>query len=152
MINNDVFKYIEPSRIIDIQSDNKKGALQELINVICQSPEITDRKLFKEKIFEREKYVSTGIGYGIAIPHIRDNSIKDFVMALGRKREGMDYEAIDNKPVRLIFMIGGNNDQKDKYINFLSQLTTKLKDQNFKNSILKARGPDQIYEIVQSKL
>jgi len=98
----EIYKYMDPNRIIDITSDNKNDALKELAKVIGTSDIITDEELFLKKIYDREKLMSTGIGYSIAVPHIRDASIKDFVIALGRKAEGLDYESIDNKPVKLI--------------------------------------------------
>ncbi len=126
-----IYKYMDTSRIIDITSDNKNDALKELAKVIGTSEMVTDEELFLKKIYEREKLMSTGIGYGIAVPHIRDASVKDFVIALGRKVEGLDYESIDNKPVKLIFMIGASEIQDKDYIRLLSRLVLRLKNRNF---------------------
>ncbi len=126
-----IYKYMDTSRIIDIISDNKNDALKELAKVIGTSEMVTDEELFLKKIYEREKLMSTGIGYGIAVPHIRDASVKDFVIALGRKVEGLDYESIDNKPVKLIFMIGASEIQDKDYIRLLSRLVLRLKNRNF---------------------
>jgi len=95
--------------IIDIKSDNKEDTLNELLDVICKSDKITDPKIFRKEIFKREKLMSTGIGYEIAIPHARHKSVTDFVIALGRKKDGLEYASIDDKPVKLIFMIGASD-------------------------------------------
>ena len=80
---------LKPEFIIDLQSRNKAGALDELLNVITRSEVITDADKFRKAIRDREKLMSTGIGYGIAVPHARDKSILDFVIAVGRSREGL---------------------------------------------------------------
>lgn len=146
-----IYKYLSPDRIIDIKEDTKTEALEELIDIICTSSKIKDKEKFTKKIFAREKLMSTGIGYGIAIPHIRDDSITDFVIALGRKKEGLKYKAIDMEPVSLIFMIGGNRSQKKDYIRLLSRLTLRLKNKEFKTTLLTAETPEEIYKAIKFK-
>lgn len=147
----EAYKFMDPSRIIDIDSDTKVDALQELTEIICTSDRITDNELFVKKILEREKLMSTGIGYGIAIPHIRDRSIKDFVIALGRKKNGIEYGSIDNKPVKLIFMIGANEKQDKDYNCLLARIVLRLKDRNFVKQLLNAKESSEIYELIKAK-
>lgn len=138
-------------RIIDITSDNKNDALKELAKVIGTSELVADEELFLKKIYEREKLMSTGIGYSIAVPHIRDASVKDFVIALGRKAEGLDYESIDNNPVKLIFMIGASDTQDKDYIRLLSKLVLRLKNKRFVKKILAAASPEEIYTFIKDQ-
>lgn len=147
----EIYKYMDPNRIIDITSDNKNDALKELAKVIGTSNIITDEELFLKKIYDREKLMSTGIGYSIAVPHIRDASIKDFVIALGRKAEGLDYESIDNKPVKLIFMIGASDTQDRDYIRLLSKLVLRLKNKKFVKKLLAAASPEEIYTFIKDQ-
>jgi fructose-specific phosphotransferase system IIA component len=146
-----VSELINEDFIIDIKSDNKQDALNELLDIICQSPLITDRKIFSIEIFKREELMSTGIGYEIAIPHARHSSVQDFVMAIGRKREGLEYESIDDKPVKLIFMIGASDKQDKDYIKLLSRLVLRLKNPNFLEKVLKAKDPSEIYQIIKTQ-
>jgi mannitol/fructose-specific phosphotransferase system IIA component (Ntr-type) len=134
-----VSELINEDFIIDIKSDNKQDALNELLDIICQSP------------FKREELMSTGIGYEIAIPHARHSSVQDFVMAIGRKREGLEYESIDDKPVKLIFMIGASDKQDKDYIKLLSRLVLRLKNPNFLEKVLKAKDPSEIYQIIKTQ-
>jgi fructose-specific phosphotransferase system IIA component len=143
-----VSEMINENFIIDIQSNNKKDALEELLDVICQSSTITDPKVFRKAIFKREKLMSTGIGYEIAIPHARHKSIKDFVLALGRKKEGLEYESIDDKPVKLIFMIGASDKQDKDYIRLLSRLVLRLKNPEFINSLMNAENASEMYKVI----
>ena len=137
--------------IINIKSDNKKDALNELLDIICQSPLITDCTIFSKEIFKREELMSTGIGYEIAIPHARHKTVKDFVIAIGRKKEGLPYESIDDKPVKLIFMIGASDKQDKDYIRLLSRLVLRLKNPDFLEKVLKAQDPSEIYQLIKTQ-
>ncbi len=137
--------------IINISANNKKDALKELIDVICKNPRITDKKRFSKAIYKREKLMSTGIGLGIAVPHARDKSIQDFVIALGIIKDGLCYESIDDKPVKLIFMIGASDSQDKAYIKLLSRIVLRLKNKNFTKQILEAKNPKDIYKLIEEK-
>ncbi|RLC52935.1 MAG: hypothetical protein DRI23_01720 [Candidatus Cloacimonadota bacterium] len=139
---------INENFIIDIASDNKKNALNELLDVICKSPLITNCKKFRKAIFNREKLMSTGIGYEIAIPHARDKTVKDFVIAIGRKKEGLEYASIDDKPVKLIFMIGASDTQNKDYIKLLSRLVLRLKNKDFVNKLISAQNAVEMYKTI----
>ena len=140
---------VNETRIIDIQSNDKKGALNELLEIICKDELITDPKTFSKEIFKRENLMSTGIGYCIAIPHARHKTVKDFVMAIGRKCEGLEYGSIDDKPVKLIFMIGASDKQDKDYIKVLSRLVLRLKNKEFVDKMLSVEKPKDIYELIK---
>ena len=146
-----ISELISEDYIIDIKSDNKKDALNELLEVISKNERITDKSTFAREIFKREKLMSTGIGYGIAVPHARHKSVKDFVIAIGRKIEGLEYESIDDKPVKLIFLIGASDKQDKDYIRLLSRLVLRLKNKEFVDKILTAENPSEIYNIIKTQ-
>jgi len=146
-----ISEMIDETKIIDLTSTDKKNALNELLDTICKDDKITNEKVFKKEISKREKLMSTGIGYGIAIPHARHKTVKDFVIALGRKKEGLEYESIDDKPVKLIFMIGASDTQDKEYIKVLSRLILRLKNQELVQKILSAENPSDIYELIKSQ-
>jgi mannitol/fructose-specific phosphotransferase system IIA component (Ntr-type) len=134
---------------IDLQSTDKTGALEELLAVICKNYRITKPKAFAKGIFDREKIMSTGIGYEIAIPHVRLKSVTDFVMAIGRSKVGVEYASIDDKPVKLIFMIGASEGQDKAYIALLSRLMLRLKNPEFMQKMLQAATPGEMYSIIK---
>jgi len=143
-----ISEILNPEFIIDLHAADKAGVLQEMLDVITRSPKITNPKKFRKAILDREKLMSTGIGYGIAVPHARDRSVQDFVIAVGRIKSGVRYESIDDEPVQLIFMIGASDSQDKDYIKLLSRLVLRLKNDDLKNRIL-AADPDGIYEIIK---
>lgn len=142
---------INENFIIDIKGNTKKEALNELLDVICESPLITEPKIFRKAILKREKLMSTGIGYEIAIPHARHKSIQDFVIAIGRKKEGLEYASIDDKPVKLIIMIGASDKQDKDYIKLLSRLVLRLKNKDFVNNLLNAKDASEMYSIIHKQ-
>lgn len=142
--------FIDESRIKDLKSDNKTDALNEMIDLISSSENITDISAFKKAIIKRESLMSTGIGLNIAIPHAKIPECKDFVIAIGRVKKGIEYDSLDSKPVNLIFMIGASDKQDKEYIRLLSRLVLRLKDSQAMKELLKAKDQDEIYSIITS--
>jgi fructose-specific phosphotransferase system IIA component len=144
-----ISEIIDERFIIRLKSETKKAALEELVDLLSQNQLITDAKKFGKEIFKREKLMSTGIGLGIAVPHVRHKSIQDFVMALGIQPKGIEYDSIDDKPVKLIFMIGASDTQDKQYIKLLSRLVLRLKNPDFVDKILTAQDSAEIYQIIK---
>jgi len=140
---------LDESYIIDVQSKDKKSALEEMLKVICKNDLITKPDIYRKEIFKREKLMSTGIGYEIAIPHARHKSISNFVMAIGRIKDGLEYESIDDKPVKLIFMIGASDSQDKAYISLLSRLMLRLKKPEFMDRMMQAKNTEEMYNIIK---
>lgn len=142
--------FIDETRIKDLKSDNKTDALNEMVELISTSENIKDSSMFKKAIFKRESLMSTGIGLGLAIPHAKIAECEDFVIAIGRLKNGIEYESLDNKPVNLIFMIGASDQQDKEYIRLLSRLVLRLKDNHVQKALLKAKDKLEIYSIITS--
>jgi len=140
--------FIDVTRIKDLQAVNKTDALEEMIELISSSDNIKNISAFKKAIFKRESLMSTGIGLGIAIPHAKIPECEDFVIAIGRLKNGIEYESLDDKPVNLIFMIGASDKQDKEYIRLLSRLVLRLKDKHVLKELLKAKSKDEIYSII----
>lgn len=138
---------ISADRIIDLQSTNKQGVLQELIAVLASSRLVHDTAELTEKIIEREKTASTGVGHGIAIPHAKIASIDDFVAAIGRSRDGIDFDSLDGQPTHIVVMIGCNNKQSGDYLKVLARLVKRLPDPNIQKAILEAETMEHIRDI-----
>ena len=138
--------------IIDLKSADKNSALEELVGVIGKSDKVTDKKNFLKEILKREKIISTGLGLGIAVPHVKIPSVKDFVIAIGRSKMGINFNAIDEKPVYIIVMIGASDAQAKEYIRLLAQLVIRLKRQDVRERIMKAESPQEIFEVLLSTI
>jgi len=140
---------ISPDRIIFLDFSSKRDALLALVNNISTAPQIKNRQEMAQEILKREDLMSTAIGGGIAIPHIRLYSITDLVVSVGISRTDIiDFQALDEEPVRLLFMIAAAYNQHAYYLQTLSFFSARLKNHLLKNSILAATTPQEVYEIL----
>ena len=141
-------KMLSEDRVVDLQSRDKAGALNELIDVMGTASQVVDKEAFRQAIFEREKLLSTGIGLGLAVPHAKMNGVKDIVMAVGRSKTGINFDAIYGKPVHLVVMIGAAEQQRDTYIKLLAELIALLKDEKNRERLTEAEGPKEIIALL----
>lgn len=141
---NELSDLISTDRIVWLSSDNKEGVLRELVDVISRAPQIGDRDELLKAVLKREKIMSTGIGLGIAVPHAKIESVSDFVIAMGISHRGVEFDSLDNKPVHIVVMIAGPANQQDRYIRILAKVVLALKDQKVRETVLKARTPQEV--------
>jgi PTS system nitrogen regulatory IIA component len=147
----DLEKYIDKKLTCFLKANVKKEVLLELINLICENKEVPDREELKKAIFHREKLMSTGIGLGIGVPHVRIKGIKDLMVAVGIGKKDIEhYETIDETPVRIVVMIVAGEGQHKSYIKFLSLIVSKLKKNKIRENLIKAKNEKEIYNILIS--
>lgn len=145
-----LYEMLTKDRVVDLKGKNKQDVLQELVDVIATAPEVTDKNDFYISIMKREKIMSTGIGIGLAVPHVKIDSVKDFVMAVGRKKDGIDFDSLDGKSVHLVIMIGANTEQRDDYLKVLAKISVLLKNSEFREKIINAKGSEEIIELFRA--
>lgn len=138
---------IDVSRIVDLKARTKDEALRELVAVMASSPNIGDSEALLAKIIEREKTTSTGVGIGVALPHVKIPSVKDFVLAIGRCQRGIDFQSLDDQPVRIIVMIAANESQSSEFLKLMAKIVLRLKDKEFRNQVLLAASPRDIRDL-----
>ena len=141
---------LKPDRVVDLKSNNKQDILKEMVAVISKADEVTDQDDFFISIVKREKIMSTGIGIGLAVPHVKIESVKNFIMAIGRKKEGVNFDSIDGKPVYLIIMIGANTEQRDDYLKILAKISLLLKKAEVREKMLSASSPEEIIDLFKN--
>jgi mannitol/fructose-specific phosphotransferase system IIA component (Ntr-type) len=89
--------------------DSKKEIIDAMIDLVASSPKVTDKEKVRKAIFEREEIMSTGVGNGFAIPHGKTDAVTDIVAAFAVTAEPIDYQSLDEKPVRLVFLLVGKD-------------------------------------------
>jgi PTS system nitrogen regulatory IIA component len=143
--------YIDKSLIFLLKGKKKEKVLLEMINSICENKKLDNRKDIKKAIFYREGLMSTGIGLGIAVPHIRIKSVKEPIVAVGIQKAGiLDYETIDGVPVKIVVLIIAGEGQHKEYIQILSLIVTKLKQSEVREKLIEAKSKKELYEILVS--
>lgn len=127
-------------QIVFIEQDlGKKEVLTELCSVLAESENVSDGQELLEGIFKREELMSTGIGLGVAVPHVRLESVRDISLVAGICRKPVrDYESLDGEPVQIIFMIAAAAGQHAKHIRLLSQIANFFKEEDNRKNLLQA--------------
>jgi len=123
--------------IPEMHATTKEGALGELLDLFVREKLIRNRDLVWEMLHQRETLGSTGIGKGVAIPHGRTTAASNVFIAFGKSSKGIDFDAIDKKPVHLFFMvIAPPHDEGNIYLPILGTLVTVLNDKNNRDRLL----------------
>ncbi len=138
---------LSADRIIDLKSEDKEGALSELVAVLAErSDRVLNKDALLRAILEREQLLSTGIGIGVAIPHAMIPEVTNWVMAVGRSHKGIDFGALDEKPVRIIVMIAASDKHsRGEYLKFLASLMQRFQSKGFRRTVMFAKTPADIF-------
>lgn len=144
-----IIELFHPSLISFLDVETRDDAIHSMIDLLDQCMKLPDKEAFCKAVFERERIVSTGIGMGVAIPHAKLKGFSEFFISLGiQKQKGLDWKALDQAPVRLIFMIGGPDHQQQDYLHILSALTSIIKDGEIRKKILKAESAKEVFSLI----
>ncbi len=146
----ELLNHITVERCTILRSTHKRGALLELVDLMASSGGVSDGSLLERLIFRREASMSTGIGLGIAVPHARLENLGSAAVALGISPSGIvDYESLDDEPVRLVVMIVTASGQPEKYSRLLSEVVSILKRESVREDMTLATAPAQIYRMIR---
>jgi len=141
--------YLAPERVIFLKSATKADALEELIQAVKGFSEDITLEELRKAVWEREEMMSTGIGQGIGIPHVRLPGLENIIMAVGISREGItDYESLDNKPVHVVVLIIVPQGQHELYIRLLAEIIGILKREDIRKAIIEAKDTSEAYKIL----
>ncbi len=145
----DVAKILSPDRVVFLNRSTKQDALTELAGILATAPQVKKSEELLNEILKREALMSTAVGRGIAIPHVRLSSVSDLVMAVGVcKTPVQDFQTIDDKPVDLLIMIAAAYNQHTYYLKTLSYFSAKLKNQELRTALSKASSTDEVYDLI----
>ena len=123
--------------------------MTKLVDLLSETPFVKDRNQLLKGILEREKLMSTGIGFGVGVPHVRIDSVTDLVMAVAVcKTAIVDYSSLDEAPVQIVCMLAARTDQHTKYIRTLSAISSRLKDAPCREEIIASDDPSAICKLL----
>jgi nitrogen PTS system EIIA component len=146
----DLKDHLDAARVRDLAAATKDAALEEMVALVATSDAVTDRAALLTAVRERERVLSTGIGLGIAIPHAKIPGVTRFVVAVGRRAAGIEFDAIDGKPVHIVVLIAGPQDAQDRYLRLLARLSGRLRLEDVRRKVLAAKTPDDIVAILSA--
>ncbi len=139
----DIAAYLSPGRVLPaLRARDRAACLDEMAAVLAATPEVADAEALRRALHAREAVMSTGIGLGIAVPHAKIASVHDFVLVLGRSRAGIEFQALDGKPVHLVVLIAGPENRQSRYLQILASVTLRLKREETRAALLAAEDGD----------
>ncbi len=133
---------------LELRSNKLEDVLQELADLLANSEKVDSAESVLVALKEREKLASTGIGFGVALPHARAKSVRGLTIAFGRSEKGIEFASIDRKPVHLFFAIVVPETAVNTHLTALGKLSYILKDKENRESLMNATFPQEVLDLM----
>lgn len=147
-----LLEILDPACIrVPLASMDKKGIIDELVDLLAEHGKVGDAAALKSAVWAREQTRTTGIGLSLAIPHGKCEGVPDLAMAIGKPAEPVDFQSIDNRPVRLVVLLASPLDRTSDHIQALARISRLMTVEEFRNRIYDASSAEQIYEMLQEQ-
>ena len=130
--------------LFDLQATDKEGVINEMVQSLVDNGVVTDFETFKAGIMNREAQTSTGLGDGIAMPHSKNEAVKEATVLFAKSNKGVDYASLDGQPTDLFFMIAAPEGANDTHLAALAELSKYLMKPGFADKLRQASTPDQV--------
>jgi fructose-specific phosphotransferase system IIA component len=140
---------LKPQNIkVPLEAKVKTDAIGELVELLAANGELTDPKKVLEAVLDREATRTTGIGSGLAIPHGKCTGTDHLVMAIGRPATPIDFQAIDGRPVNLIWLLSSPPDKTGPHIHALARISRLMTIDRFRQALTLAKTPQEIFDSI----
>ena len=130
--------------LFDLQATDKEGVINEMVQSLVDNGVVTDFDIFKAGIMNREAQTSTGLGDGIAMPHSKNEAVKEATVLFAKSNKGVDYASLDGQPTDLFFMIAAPEGANDTHLAALAELSKYLMKPGFADKLRQASTPEQV--------
>jgi fructose-specific phosphotransferase system IIA component len=132
---------------VPLTAEDKPGVIEELIQILVDAGKITDRSKVSDAIHQREALGSTGLEFGIAVPHAKTDAVKEIIVAIGIAPQGIDFIAMDGKPSKLFFLILAAPDQSGPHIEALAEIAKLSKSRAVLDALIHAQSADEVMDL-----
>lgn len=133
-----------------LKGTTKEEVIEELVDLVATSAMVKDRDELLADIKERENLVTTGVGYGVSFPHAKTKAVKGIVIAFGRSSTGIDFDAMDHKPVLVFFLIAAPEDAIGAHLNVMARLSYLMKSEENREKLMKAASPGDVLALMDN--
>lgn len=135
----------------NLPGSSKDEIINAMIDLAAAQDKVVDKEKLRAAIFEREKIMSTGVGSGFAIPHGKTDAVNDIVAAFAVTAQPIDYQSLDEQPVRIVFLLVGRDNMVGPHIKLLSRISRLMNKEEFRAKLLEAKTPLEILEIFRKE-
>ncbi len=146
---SEITEYTRKEFVKYLDSTEKYQSIEELAHIFENSDICDDIDTLIKALKERDEIMSTGIGFGIAVPHAKINAVKKMAFAIGISKKGITFDSIDGEPVHVIIMVAAGERQHKKYLKLLSNIMSILKNEKIKERMINSQSADEIIKIFE---
>ncbi len=136
---------------VPLSATDKKSAIEELVDALHAEQRILKPQVLKDAVWARETTRTTGIGHGLAIPHGKCEGIPNLAMAIGKPASPIDFQSIDNKPVRLIVLLASPLDRTSDHIQALAKISRLMTVEDFRNRVYAAGSAGEVLDLIAAQ-
>ena len=133
---------------LELKGDSKLEVITGLVDLLAKSGKIKNKKACVKSILDRERLGSTGIGNGVAIPHAKSKSVRDFLLAFARKDDGIDFGALDGEKTYLFFTLASPEAEVGGHLKILAEISRLMKDKFIVDLLRKAGTKKEILKVI----
>ncbi len=148
--SKDSFLFHPEITTLSLKGKTKTEVIEEMVELLDKARILKDKTEFKKTIYKREALSTTGIGQGIAIPHAQSKSVRKACVAVGISKEGFDFESEDGTLAHMIFMIATQENNENLHLKTLSELSSKLMHEEFRDKMMQSESKTALLEILNS--
>jgi nitrogen PTS system EIIA component len=137
--------------IPELKSSDRDGAISELIEALGKAKRLGGASAaeMKKAVIKRENEASTGLGRGVAVPHVKHGKIKDTVVAVGRSASGIDFVSLDKQPVYSVILLLSPTEDADKHLQAMESIFRHLQRDNFRKFLRQSQTTEQIKDLIK---
>jgi PTS system nitrogen regulatory IIA component len=133
---------------LNLKGETKQEIIEEMIDILAEAGKIADRGQTLDAVMERERKMSTGMQFGVAIPHGKTDGVSELVTAVGVKKEGIDFGSLDGQPSTIFIMTISPVNRTGPHIQYLSEISKLLTQASIRSKLLEAQTPDALIELL----
>ena len=134
---------------VPLEATTKDEVLVELVDLLAEEGAVSDRDAALGVVRERERVLSTGIGHGVALPHGKSDACSELAIAAGVTRTPIDFDALDDEPVRLFFLLVGPESAAGLHIKMLSRISRLVRHAEVRDRLAAAPDPEAFREVLR---
>lgn len=133
---------------VPLQAADKNDVVTELVDLLAQTGGLHSRDAALDAVLKRESERTTGIGYGLAIPHGKSDGCDQLVMAAGKPAQPVDFQSLDGRPVTFVVLLVSPPDQTGPHIQALAKISRLMNLEDFRNAVDQANSPEELHQAI----